>query len=60
LRRSRAIGKKATRGCVCGYLGDPSDRCDCTPASLERYRARVSGPLLDRIDLHVEMPRVPV
>jgi magnesium chelatase family protein len=50
----------AMNPCVCGYLGDPSDRCDCTPASLERYRSRVSGPLLDRIDLHVEMPRVPV
>jgi len=50
----------AMNPCVCGYLGDPSDRCNCTPVSLERYRSRVSGPLLDRIDLHVEMPRVPV
>ena len=50
----------AMNPCVCGYLGDPSDRCECTPTSLERYRSRVSGPLLDRIDLHVEMPRVPV
>jgi magnesium chelatase family protein len=46
--------------CVCGWLGDPSDQCRCTPLLIERYRARVSGPLLDRIDLHVEVPRVAV
>jgi magnesium chelatase family protein len=40
-------------------LGADDDRCRCTPPVLGRYRARVSGPLLDRIDLHVEMPRVP-
>jgi len=45
---------------VCGWLGDASEQCRCTPPVIERYRARVSGPLLDRIDLHVEMPRVPV
>ena len=53
-------GKKGTQGCVCGWLGDASDRCRCTPPMLDRYRARVSGPLLDRIDLHVEVPRVAV
>jgi magnesium chelatase family protein len=41
-------------------LGDPSDTCRCTPPILDRYRTRVSGPLLDRIDLHVEVPRVAV
>jgi magnesium chelatase family protein len=46
--------------CVCGWLGDPSDQCRCTPPIIDRYRARVSGPLLDRIDLHVEVPRVAV
>jgi len=45
---------------VCGWLGDPSDQCRCTPPVIDRYRARVSGPLLDRIDLHVEVPRVAV
>src|SRR5262249_27333503 len=50
----------AMNPCVCGWLGDPSDQCRCTPPLVDRYRARVSGPLLDRIDLHVEMPRVAV
>jgi len=50
----------AMNPCACGWLGDPSDQCRCTPPSLARYRTRVSGPLLDRIDLHVYVPRVPV
>jgi len=50
----------AMNPCPCGLLGDPSDVCRCSPPLLERYRARVSGPLLDRIDLHVEVSRVPV
>src|SRR5262245_25130514 len=45
---------------VCGWLGDPTDQCRCSPPVIDRYRARVSGPLLDRIDLHVEVPRVAV
>ncbi|MGH8258403.1 MAG: YifB family Mg chelatase-like AAA ATPase, partial [Steroidobacteraceae bacterium] len=49
----------AMNPCPCGYLGDSVTECRCTPAQIERYRARVSGPLLDRIDLHVEVPRVP-
>jgi magnesium chelatase family protein len=50
----------AMNPCECGWLGDPSDRCRCAPPQVVRYRARVSGPLLDRIDLHVTVPRVPV
>ena len=50
----------AMNPCVCGWLGDASDQCRCTPPMLDRYRARVSGPLLDHIDLHVEVPRVSV
>src|SRR5207244_4391826 len=46
--------------CPCGYLGDDARSCRCTPPLVDRYRARVSGPLLDRIDLHVEVPRMPV
>jgi len=42
--------------CPCGHLGDPKHDCRCTPPQIHRYRARVSGPLLDRIDLHVEAP----
>jgi magnesium chelatase family protein len=45
--------------CPCGYAGDPSGRCRCSPDAIKRYRSRLSGPLLDRIDLKLEMPRVP-
>jgi magnesium chelatase family protein len=48
----------AMNPCFCGFLGDGTDRCKCTPAKLEQYRGRISGPLLDRFDLHVEVPRV--
>jgi magnesium chelatase family protein len=44
--------------CACGYAGDANGRCRCTPAEVRRYLARVSGPLLDRIDLHVPVPRL--
>lgn len=50
----------AMNPCPCGYLGDPTSRCRCTAEQVARYRARISGPLLDRIDLHVEVPRVSV
>ncbi len=50
----------AMNPCPCGYLGDPSGRCHCTSVQVARYRARVSGPLLDRIDMHLEVPRVPM
>lgn len=48
----------AMNPCPCGFLGDQSDRCHCTPDQVARYRARLSGPLLDRIDLQVPVPRV--
>jgi magnesium chelatase family protein len=48
----------AMNPCFCGYLGDGTDRCKCTPYKLEQYRGRISGPLLDRFDLHIEVPRV--
>ncbi len=47
----------AMNPCPCGHLGDAARPCRCTPAQIQRYRARLSGPLLDRIDLHVEVPR---
>jgi magnesium chelatase family protein len=50
----------AMNPCPCGYAGDPRQRCRCTPDQIQRYRNRVSGPLLDRIDLSLEVPRVPV
>lgn len=49
----------AMNPCPCGYLGHPSGRCRCTEEQVTRYRARLSGPLLDRIDLHVEVPPLP-
>jgi magnesium chelatase family protein len=49
----------AMNPCPCGYLGDPSGKCHCTPEAIARYRGRISGPLLDRMDLHIEVPRVP-
>jgi len=44
--------------CPCGYLGDASQRCRCSPLQILRYRHKISGPLLDRIDMHIEVPRV--
>jgi len=49
----------AMNPCPCGYLGDPSGRCHCTPDQIARYRGRISGPLLDRIDMQIEVPRPP-
>lgn len=50
----------ASNPCPCGYLGDPRRACRCLPGQIIRYQRRISGPILDRIDLHVEMPAVPV
>ncbi|TKR30331.1 ATP-dependent protease [Luteimonas gilva] len=49
----------AMNPCPCGWAGDPSGRCRCSGEAVRRYRARISGPLMDRIDLHVEVPRLP-
>jgi magnesium chelatase family protein len=46
-------------GCQCGFFGDPTRECRCTGAMIQRYLGRISGPLLDRIDLHIEVPAVP-
>jgi len=64
---SRALGREtypsrfqlvaAMNPCPCGYLGDESGLCNCTAEAVSRYRGRISGPLLDRIDLHVEVSR---
>ncbi|KGM53985.1 ATP-dependent protease [Lysobacter daejeonensis GH1-9] len=48
----------AMNPCPCGWAGDASGRCRCSEESIARYRARVSGPLMDRIDLHVDVPRL--
>jgi magnesium chelatase family protein len=49
----------AMNPCPCGWAGDPSARCRCTPDAVQRYWSRLSGPLLDRIDLHLAMVRLP-
>ncbi len=48
----------AMNPCPCGYLGDDKHSCICTPTQIQKYRSKISGPLLDRIDLHVEVPAV--
>jgi magnesium chelatase family protein len=48
----------AMNPCLCGFLTDPSKECTCTPQQIQKYMAKISGPLLDRIDLHIEVPAV--
>ena len=48
----------AMNPCPCGYWGDPIKECTCAPAAVTRYQKRISGPLLDRMDIHIEVPRV--
>ncbi|HEY5648541.1 MAG TPA: YifB family Mg chelatase-like AAA ATPase [Nitrospiria bacterium] len=49
----------AMNPCPCGFLTDPAHSCVCAPVQIQRYRSKVSGPLLDRIDIHVDVPAVP-
>lgn len=50
----------AMNPCPCGYAGDPERVCACAPAQVNRYRLKISGPIMDRIDLHVEVPRLKI
>ena len=49
----------AMNPCPCGYLGDPKGRCHCNPKNIQHYRAKISGPLMDRIDMHIQVPALP-
>jgi len=49
----------AMNPCPCGFAGDPNGRCHCSPPVIQRYQAKISGPLLDRIDLHIHVPNIP-
>ena len=48
----------AMNPCPCGFLGDPKRECNCTWLQIQRYRSKISGPLMDRIDIHMEVPPV--
>ncbi|MCS6977426.1 MAG: YifB family Mg chelatase-like AAA ATPase [Gemmatales bacterium] len=56
---ARFVLVAAMNPCPCGYLGDLKRTCKCSPPQIERYLGRISGPLLDRIDMHIEVPAVP-
>ena len=49
----------AANPCPCGYRSDPRRSCNCTPPQIEKYMGKISGPLMDRIDIHIEVPSVP-
>jgi len=55
---ARFILIAAQNPCPCGYLGDESHNCICSSTEIVRYRKRISGPILDRIDIHLEVPRI--
>ena len=55
---SRQYGMLATNPCPCGYFNDHIKTCTCTPNLIHKYVQRISGPLLDRIDIHIEVPRL--
>ncbi len=58
-RCSKVRSRYRRHGCPCGYYTGPRKPCKCTPVQIDKYLSRISGPLIDRIDIHVEVPAVP-
>ena len=58
LRSSARHGRKATQECPCGFFNDPTRECKCSPMQIQRYVSKISGRLLDRIDIHIDVPAV--
>ena len=56
--RANLMMVAAMNPCPCGFHGDPTKQCSCSPSTVTRYQHRISGPLLDRIDIFVDVPRV--
>jgi len=54
----RLLYSMATQVCPCGYFGTDVKRCKCTPRQIERYLSKISGPLVDRIDIHIDVPAI--
>lgn len=54
----KPLCRMATQLCPCGYFGSDSRRCKCTPGQIERYLSKISGPLVDRIDIHIDVPAI--
>lgn len=57
-RHSRVGLSCVPHGCPCGFFGDPIKPCTCATGAISKYQKRISGPLLDRIDIHIEVPRL--
>ena len=51
-----SLCRKATQECPCGYHSDPNNKCTCTIPQIQRYRSKISGPFMDRIDIQIEVP----